>query len=151
MGWWSTDILGGDTPLDWEDEFYGISKVDKFDGAKKGKVNYIPKDVLEQRQFEFSDLLDASINYMEPDIGYQVLAVMMMRAGASIDPVVKGKMVAAALGDQWAKEDSEREETIHGLVKALGQYDGQTPILIKSRGLFEVMAENLSSEKENKN
>ena len=95
--------------------------------------------------------LYASINYMEPDIGYQVLAVMMMREGASIDPVVKGKMVAAALGDQWAKEDSEREETIHGLVKALRKYNGKTPILVKSRGLFQVMAENLSSEKENKN
>jgi hypothetical protein len=151
MGWWSTDILGGDTPLDWEDEFYGISKVDKFGGAEKGKINYIPKDVLEQRQFEFSDLLDAASNYTEPGIGYQVLAVMMMRAGASIDPVVKGKMVAAALGDQWAKEDSEREETIHGLVKALSQYDGQTPILVKSKGLLEVMAEKLSSEKENNN
>lgn len=151
MGWWSTDILGGDTPLDWEDEFYGIAGVDKFKDAPKGRINYIPKDVLEQRQFEFSDLLDASINYMEPGIGYQVLAVMMMRAGASIDPVVKGKMVAAALGDQWAKEDSEREETIHGLVKALGQYDGKTPILIKSRGLFQVMEEKLSGEKENNN
>ena len=151
MGWWSTDIMGGDTPLDWEDEFYGIASVDKFEGAEKGKCNYIPKDILEKRQFGYADLLDASINYMEPDIGYQVLAVMMMRAGASIDPVVKGKMVAAALGDQWAKEDSEREETIQGLVKALSQYDDKTPILIKSRGLFQVMAENLSSEKENKN
>lgn len=151
MGWWSTDILGGDTPLDWEDEFYGIARVDKFDGSAKGKINYIPKEILEKKQFEYADLIDASTKWMEPDIGYQVLAVMMMRAGASIDPEVKGKMVTAALGDQWASEDSEREKTMQGLVKALSQYDGKTPILIKSRGLFQVMAENLSSEKENNN
>lgn len=151
MGWWSTDIMGGDTPLDWEDEFYGIAGVDKFEGAEKGKCNYIPTEVLEKRQFEYADLLDASTKWMEPNIGYQVFAVMMMRAGASIDPHIKGKMIAAALNDQWSLDDSEREETIQGLVKALGQYDGKTPILIKSRGLFQVMVENLSSEKENKN
>ena len=143
MGWWSTDILGGDTPLDWEDEFYGLAGVDKFEGAPKGKVNYIPADVLDKMQFEFAARLDASDKWSEPEIGYQVLAVMMMRAGASIDPEVKGKMVTAALGDEWAKENSEREETIQGLVTALSQYDGSTPIMIKSRGLFEVMAEKL--------
>lgn len=151
MGWWSTDILGGDTPLDWEDEFYGIAGVDKFKDAPKGRINYIPKEVLEKKQFEYSDLLDSADKWSESDIGYQVLAVMMMRAGASIDIEVKGKMVAAALGDEWAREDSEREETMQGLLSALSQYDGQTPILIKSKGLFEVMAEKLSGEKQNNN
>ena len=71
---------------------------------------------------------------------------MMMRAGASIDPEIKGKMVAAALGDEWAQEDSEREETIQGLVKALSQYDGKTSILVKSKGLFEVIYDKISEE-----
>ena len=30
MGWWSTDIMGGDTPLDFEDEIFGICGVEKF-------------------------------------------------------------------------------------------------------------------------
>jgi len=146
MGWWSTDILGGDTPLDWEDEFYGIAGVDKFDNAPKGRINYIPKDILEQKQFEYAERLDSSEKWAEPEIGYQVLAVMMMRAGASLDPEIKGKMVTAALGDEWAQEDSEREENIQGLVQALSQYDGKTPILIKSKGLFEVIYDKISEE-----
>ena len=148
MGWWSTDILGGDTPLDWEDEFYEMANVEKW--QEKTKSN-IPKEVIELHQKSFSDLLDSTGYSGEGEIGYQVLAVMMMRVGASIDPVIKAKMVTAALGDEWAKDDSEREETMQGLVKALSQYKSGTPILIKSKGLFQVMAENLSSEKENKN
>jgi len=144
MGWWSTDIIGGDTPLDWEDEFYNIAGIEKF--HEKGKINYIPKKLLEQKQNEYSDLLDCTEGYREPEIGYQVLAVMMMRAGASIDPIIKGKMFTAAIGDRWSQECSERRETIQGLISALKQYDGKTPILIRSKGLFEVMYEKLSSE-----
>lgn len=36
MGWWSKDIMGGDTPLDWEDEFYGICEVEKWPEGKRG-------------------------------------------------------------------------------------------------------------------
>jgi hypothetical protein len=148
MGWWSTDILGGDTPLDWEDEFYEIANVEKWGEDVK---NNIPREVIEQYQQSFSDLLDSTDYSGEAEIGYQVLAVMMMEVGASIDPIIKAKMVSAALSDEWANNDTEREETMQGLVKALSQYKPGTPILIKSRGLFQVMAENLSSEKENKN
>jgi hypothetical protein len=30
MGWWSTSIMGGDTPLDFEDEFFHACNVEKF-------------------------------------------------------------------------------------------------------------------------
>jgi hypothetical protein len=30
MGWWSKDIMGGDSPLDAKDEIYGICNVEEF-------------------------------------------------------------------------------------------------------------------------
>jgi len=31
MGWWSTDIMGGDSPLDVKDEIFEICEVEEFD------------------------------------------------------------------------------------------------------------------------
>lgn len=142
MGWWSTDIMGGDTPLDFEDQFYDICKVNKY--PEKGKRNNLSKEDLENNLTEIVNFLDEN-RWGENHIGGQVLAVLMMRAGASISDNLKAAMIEACEEDQWAKEDYERHETINGLISALNAYDG-TPIEIRSRGLFEVMEEKLNNE-----
>jgi hypothetical protein len=55
-------------------------------------------------------------------------------------------MEDACRTDEWASENEERREAVEGLHKALVAYDGSTPIVIKSRGLFEVMAEKLGTQ-----
>jgi hypothetical protein len=145
MGWWSTDIMGGDTPLDFEDTFFDICGVEKF--PEIGKANELTKEDFAAHLNEIVDFLDAD-KWGESNIGYQVLAVGMLRAGAFISGDLQDFMMQACENDEWAKENEERAVATQGLFNALSQYDNETPIIIKSRGLFEVMAQKLGGKDE---
>jgi len=141
MGWWSTDIMGGDTPLDFEDTFYDICGVEKF--PEGGGMAPLTKADLETNLNKIMDFLDAD-KWGESNIGYQVLAVTMLKAGAFISGDLQDFMMQACENDEWAKESDERKIATDGLFNALASYDNEHPIIIKSKGLFEVMAEKLS-------
>lgn len=143
MGWWSTDILGGDGPLDFEDEFFEIAKVDKF--PESGEIADIPKETVEKCINEFVTVIEKDT--YEPWIGWQVLAVTVMKVGAKVTDSIKNKMIEACDADEWAQEDSDRKRACDGLKKALQQYDG-TPIIIKSKGLFEVIFKHIEDGKD---
>jgi hypothetical protein len=139
MGWWSTDILGGDAPLDYEDAIYDICGIDKF--PEEGGLAHIPAAILEENLDEIISMIDADT--YDNQIGYQVLAVMMMRSGAMISPDIRFEIIRSCNEDEWAKEDEERQRSIIGLLGALDAYDNKTPIIVKSKGLFEVMFKKL--------
>jgi hypothetical protein len=124
MGWWSTDILGGDIPLDFEDRIYEICGVDKFP-EEEGQAR-ISAEFLEENLDEILNFIDSS--GCDKYIGYQVLAVMMMRSGAHISKDVKFEMVYACNEDEWAKENIDRQKSILSLSSALDAYDNKTPI-----------------------
>lgn len=122
MGWWSTNIMGGDTPLDFEDEFFGICKVEMF--PEPGKRNELSKE-------DFVNHLDEMLAYIHKDksaynIGYQVLAVSMLKAGAFISADLQDFMMQACENDEWAQESDERKIATNGLFKALASYDNET-------------------------
>ena len=143
MGWWSTDIMGGDTPLDFEDAIYDICKIEKF--PESGGMAKLTKEDFKENLNEIVDFLDAD-KWGESNIGYQVLAVLMLKAGAFISGDLQDFMMQACENDEWAQESEERAVATQGLFNALSQYDNETPIIIKSRGLFEVIAEKLRGE-----
>jgi hypothetical protein len=139
MGWWSTSIMGGDTPLDFEDDFFDICKVEKF--PEGGGMATLTKE-------DFTNHLDKMLECIhkykgEENIGYQVLAVLMLKAGAFISGDLRDFMMQACENDEWAQENEERKVETDGLFNALASYDNEHPIIIKSKGLFEVMAEKL--------
>jgi hypothetical protein len=144
MGWWSTDIMGGDSPLDFEDEIFDICNVNKF--PEGGGMAKLTKEDLQPHLEEIIAMIEKSRS--EKVIGYQVLAVLTMGAGCPVDESLKAKMVEACHLDDWSHENEEREIAVGGLLKALEAYDGKTPIKIKSRGLFEVMAEKLGNNED---
>ena len=146
MGWWSTDIMGGDTPLDYKDEFYGICKIDQFP-EEEGEVK-IPAELLEEHLDEIIAFLDEN-KWGEVGIGYQVLAVMMMEAGANISKDLRFEIINACNEDEWAKEDEDRQRSILGLLGALDAYDNKNPIVLKSKGLFETMFDKLADRENN--
>jgi len=87
MGWWSTDIMGGDTPLDFKSEIYDKLGLDQFK-AKKPEIKKAFEALSER---ELKGLIPKTVTKWgcgEPgedfhtnctSIGYQVLAVEMMR------------------------------------------------------------------------
>jgi hypothetical protein len=78
-------------------------------------------------------------------IGYQVLAVMMMKVGAEISEEVKTKMIDEAYNDEWAQEDNERKLKIENLIECLEKYNGK-PLAITSKGLFQVINEIINNK-----
>jgi hypothetical protein len=141
MGWWSTDILGGDTPLDFEDAIYGICETDKF--PEGGGIASLTRQSIETSLGEIVSMIEDAGD--DANIGYQVLAVLMLKAGAAIPESLFSRMEDACHTDEWAQENEERRETVQGLLGALQAYDNSTPIVIRSRGLFEVIAQKLGS------
>lgn len=140
MGWWSTDIMGGDKPLDFEDSIYEICKVEKF--PEEGGIAKIPSKTLMEHLTEIMNMIEKA----DDVIGYQVLAVLIMNAGAPISEDTRRKIYEACDNDDWAKGDSDRRDSIINLKNAVMAYDGKTPIVITSKGLFEVMAEKLNPD-----
>ena len=134
MGWWSTDIMGGDSPLDFEDEFYDIAAVTKF--PESGGKTELSKEVVEKNFDKFVAAVKKCT--YEPEIGWQVLAVVSLNAGIKIPVAAMAEMRQACVNDQWAKEEEKRRETVDSLLSALNKYNG-TPIIITSKGLFEVI------------
>lgn len=143
MGWWSTNIMGGDTPLDFEDEFFGICKVEKF--PEPGKMNELSKEDFANHLDKMLESIHKSQYEDTVNIGYQVLAVLMLKAGAFISADLQDFMMQACENDEWAQESDERKIETNGLFFALLSYDNEHPIVIKSKGLFEVMAEKLGN------
>lgn len=142
MGWWSTDIMGGDTPLDFKDEIFGICKVDEF--PEVGKRNELTSDDMSSNLGDIISMIEGA-RFGETYIGYQVLSVLMLQSGTAIPESLFPTLEDSCFMDEWAKESDERKESVDGLLAALRAYDNQTPIIVRSRGLFEVMAEKIGN------
>ncbi len=147
MGWWSTDIMGGDSPLDWEDYFYDICDVNKFPEDSDGIAPLKKKDI-EDNLGKIIAKIESADDPYDKSIGYQVLTVLMMKAGAVIDDDMKKTFTEWIMKDEWAKEEEERMVAVQGLAHALETYDSKRPIVIKSKGLFQTIAEHIADGKE---
>jgi len=151
MGWWSEDIMGGDTPLDIEDYIYDIVGIEKF--GKDTEINPIPKEKFDDPSQIILTMQEKDGGYwLKSDTGnifYQVLGVMMMKVGAPIDGPLKKKMIKAAQNDEWAEEEEERMQRMTSFIDALNRYDGTEPFVIKSAGLFDKITTHMVSSQPN--
>lgn len=134
MGWWSTTIMGGDTPLDYQGELTDI-----ISGG------YLTRNDITAAQFENMDevFVNGKIESLvkskdDKSIMYQVLMVMAMRVGAKLSSKLKLLAISNIRNDEWQFEDSERKQAIDNLIQTLNQYDGSVRVDVKSEGLFEV-------------
>lgn len=143
MGWWSTGIMGGDTPYDFKDEIYDICGIEEFGESSR---NLIPKETFLNNLPKILEYIGAS--EYDQEIGYQVLGVMMMEAGVEISPELKATMIEAAENDEWASEDEERRAAMRQFIMFLDVYDGSKPVVIRTPGLFETIAKHLEDGKE---
>jgi hypothetical protein len=159
MGWWSTDLMGGDSPLDWQGALYdklgipyfdedhtnvgthdGVSEI-KSEEMNRTMQNNLIQYVLDSTQKSFE-------KYGECDsrsIGMQVLAIMILKSGAKMTKKNKKELSKWIKLDEWATEDYERKNHIEDLLYTIEKYDG-TPMRYIGKGLFENIAEVMSGE-----
>jgi len=143
MGWWSTTIMGGDTPLDYQSDLTDIISGGYLTG------NDITAAQLENMDEVFVNGKIESLvkNKDDRSIMYQVLMVMAMRVGAKLSSKLKLLAISNIRNDEWQFEDSERKEVIDNLIQTLNQYDGSIRVKVKSGGLFEVFAKHQADGK----
>lgn len=146
MGWWSATIMGGDTPLDYEGDLYGIAGLSWEDtngesGMSEKKVNKaVAKSLKKMVKYAKSD------EVYDSEIMKQVLGVLVMRHAVPVKDAKKALELAVdgAENDEWAAEgDDERRGYINAFIKQLKEYDGtaQEPAY---EGLFQKMFEKMS-------
>ena len=149
MGWWSKNILGGDSPLDWKSELYNkidIQYEDNFgyrtlkpnDMSNKTQNNLI-QYVLESTQTTFDKWGECDSR----SIAMQVIALMVIESGAKITKKNKKELSKWVKLDEWATEDDERKENIDDLLSVIKEYDS-TPMIYQGKGLFQKLAETIS-------
>jgi hypothetical protein len=151
MGWWSDDIMGGDTPLDLQSFIYDALGFIKYPEDSDEKVR-IPSDGFDYKKIvKFLKDRDGDDYWLKSDTGnifHQVLGVMMMESGAPISKTLKNKMIKAAQQDEWANEDGgdeDRKDKMDAFIAKLKNYDG-TSTIIKSAGLIETIGDAIMPE-----
>jgi len=149
MGWWSKDILGGDTPLDmiwsFEKQFNteSLYPLENWSGYTRTKV----KQSIENDKKGFWKAVkhaEEMAGYEGTQIALQVAAVLWLNSGAKMDGLHMGAFIKAAQEDKWAKEDEERKAVMDNLIENIKNYyeaqqKGMTDVFItvSSEGLLE--------------
>lgn len=146
MGWWSDDVMGGDTPLDLQSFIYDALDINQYPEGDEDIS--IPADAFDYKKIvKYLKDREGNDYWLKGDTGnifHQVLGIMMMESGAPINKTLKAKMIKAAKLDDWACEgDEDRRDKMDSFISVLNQYDSSTPTKINSKGLMETIADTL--------
>lgn len=142
MGWWSTEINGGDTSMDVEGvlaSFMGLDEeADDYDGiVESGELT---TDVV--RSFLSAKCDDNGHGFAgrmiengEGSILYTVLGALLMEAGTEIPEDFRTEIIQQACLDRWADTNEERKVVIEEFIETLENYVDGTPTDL-ARGAF---------------
>jgi len=145
MGWWDSGIMGGDTPLDYQNVIHDILGIGYDENLTSAQLPD-PKlrDIISHA--ESSGWLE-----FEPWIFWEVLAAILMGAGAAMPDDIRANAVSAVDSeiasdaiDNW-KKPAERRARLSELRQAVEAYDG-TPVTLNETGLLEKMDESAPIE-----
>ena len=143
MGWWSETIMGGDSPLDYQYDFYkimGINDDEYFDD--KNNFEGTTKDLVEQHLDAM--FADADTETFERAIKYQVLAKIILHSGAKISAEQKKILYDECEKDpemDWNDGGKKRREFIKDLLdKIKGHKEGLVSLLMTESLLVKIFS-----------
>lgn len=146
MGSWSTKIMGGDEPLDFQGFIYDELDIEMYPDDQDDRTD-IPKETLEKEQKNLIKFIKGKkADYMDSNVGLMVLGVMMMEVGAKMTEPTKKAILKAAEKDEWAQDDEERAADVKAFIKTIKKFKDQ-PTSIENEGLFEVIAKAIVGKK----
>jgi hypothetical protein len=157
MGWWSADILGGDTPLDmmWAfEDYFGLDRgalypLEAWTGHTRSKVKFFIETDREGFWEKAVGKAEHMAGFEGEEVATQVAAVIWLNSGAHMEQAAKNSLIKAAQNDAWANEgdefdNQERKQVMADLIAHITAYDG-TPTNIYSKGLMEVLDKRINS------
>lgn len=144
--------------MDWEGHFFDVCGLVQYDYTgispdtklvdANPKMGVLDRETLTKNLPKLIDFIkNKSYDEEHRNIGYQVLGIVLMRAGAPIQASVKKLIIDAANADEWASEDDSRKAVMQDFVEKVTAYNGKKPLIIKSKGLFQTIAEHIVSKK----
>lgn len=140
MGWWGTDVMAGDTPLDQLGMIADTMDLE-YQHSVSSRVSYLSsykltKEVVEENLPKVMDSIAKIRDKDDRFISYQVFGVVIMEVGAEMRQDVKNQIAEAAALDIWAAGgDEERIAHMRSYLKMLETYDG-TPTPYEGKTLF---------------
>lgn len=147
MGWWSNDVLGGDDPLDILCDFAEVISLQE--SRAEGRIGLYPIAawddgfralVRERIEAKMTEIVAVAERHEKSEfksgLGYQVLAVVIMAAGAEFPDDLRKRARAAAMTDKWGDEDPARGAVMRNLLEMITRYDG-TPSAAAHKSLSE--------------
>jgi hypothetical protein len=147
MGWWSTDIMGGDTPLDFESELYHHAGVKQFD-EDCNSPDLTAEDIARALPAYLSEVAEKYEIAEDRPVALQVLAYFMMKTGCPISEELKARFHQAADDDEWASEDEERFRVMQEFKAALDSHQPGQSLTLPTKGLFQTIFEGMMKEGE---
>jgi len=148
MGWWSTGIMGGDTPWDVAGTLeveLGVAKEDDYEnhcGHVPDQWNDIERENWRKAFNKVSWAKLKKLVSFADEVGIQVLGLMIMSCGAKITKQAEKDIVRACKMDEWAMDDWERREEMRRLKDMVIEYNN-TPTTIPQKTLMDRFAEVL--------
>jgi len=119
MGCWKEDIYGGDVALDRRTSIYGICNFDEFDSS--GNLQPIPVELLDSKMVEIQENIDSEDNDTI-NIGYLVLAAVIMHSGGELSESIKQNVLYAIKHDSWANDNQVRKLAMRNYNKLVSEY-----------------------------
>lgn len=159
MGWWSSCIMGGDTPYDVAGitgdvlglEEAGFERMHMPDDWTKREQTKVKKAF---DAYGFKPLLTEVMKRMgaeaseDKPIVYQVVTLLAMSCGAVIPRELKATLLKRGCDADdlaWAEDDEERKAEIAKLRAAIQSYEPGKPTTLGQVGLLETMIAKLES------
>lgn len=133
MGWWDSGIMGGDTPLDYQDAIHDILGIGYDENPASAQLpDSKLRDIISHA--ESNGWLE-----FEPWIFWEVLAAIIMGAGAAMPEDIRANAVSAVDNeiasdaiDNW-KKPAERRARLGELRQAVEAYNGM-PVTLNETG-----------------
>ena len=128
MGWFGKRIMDGDSPMDWLGvmlDILGISEETMVIHWELPTPEI--RALIETRQHMLVSRIGKEHDTRERNIGWQVLATLIMAQGAEMMDKVRKLATDALKADEWAKTDLERKIYVEDMLDILAAYDNRTP------------------------
>lgn len=140
MGWWSPMIMGGDPPAEWRGVLGNIAGADD-------PFNPLTAEMLDKNIGKIVERIEKDDD--DPNIGWQVLGVMILRTGAKMPDKIRIKICKNIYDkeiDSWSEPDDRRFFFAHFMEQVENYKDGEK-VKIANDDTLMVARENEVKEK----
>lgn len=137
MGWWSTTIMGGDSPLDYLSNIGGALGFGNENTWKRSVSRTC--DILNRTPVKY--FLDYYAQTGNDPVCAQVIAHIHMAVGAPLAQELRDLAIAACENEDvstW-REPLERKAHLTVFAEEVRSYDNKTPFETTEEGLFDAM------------